>query len=695
VKLTPELVARFPRPGMAVPGKVAYAPDGRSVTFLFSQRGDLQRDLWSLDLKTGARAPLPPPPAEAVTDANVSRAEALRRERQRLRETGITEYTWAEAAMVLLVPMRGSLFRLYGGRWERLTEGALDAQISRDGERVFFVRDGEVWCWDQTGERCLTTGAAPGITHGLAEYIAQEELDRSTGYWVSRDQRTLAFAEVDERHIPVYPIVHQGKAVVEVEEHRYPFAGAANARVRLGVVAVAGGAPVQWLDLGSEDIYLARVAWHPDHRLLVQVLARDQRRLELRAYPPGGGKAKILLVEESDRWVNLHQDLRFVEGTGEFIWASERDGFKHLYLYAGDGRLVRRLTAGDWPVGATVALDEPRRQLYFTAAVETPVERHLYRVALEGGAPVRLTHEAGIHQAVMAPDCSSFVDFHDSRSSPPSFTIRSLDGAVLHQLHAPAPIDLDLVPPSLHTFQTNDGARLHAAVYRSPAATPAPIIVAVYGGPHAQTVVDSWALTVDLRAQALAMLGFVVLKVDNRGSAGRGLVFEEAIAGRLGDLEIRDQVEGVRWLAGLGFADAARVGIYGWSYGGYLTAMALVKAAEVFKVGVAGAPVTGWDGYDTAYTERYMGTPAGNSEGYRESAVMTHAANLAGRLLLVHGMLDENVHFRHTARLMNAFIAANRPYDLLIYPNERHMPRSERDRVAMETRILEYFQRHL
>jgi dipeptidyl-peptidase-4 len=695
MKLTPELVARFPRPGMAVPGKVAYAPDGRSVTFLFSERGDLQRDLWSLDLQTGVRARLPSPPAEPVTDANVSRAEALRRERQRLRETGITEYAWAEKAMVLLVPMRGTLFRFSGGRWERLTDGAVEPQISRDGERVFFVRDGEVWCWDQAGERRLTTSAGPGITHGLAEYIAQEELDRSTGYWVSRDQRSLALAEVDERHVPGYPIVHLERAEVEVEEHRYPFAGAANARVRLGVVAVAGGAPVQWLDLGSEDAYLARAAWHPDQRLFVQVLARDQRRLELRAYPPGGGQGKVLLVEESDLWVNLHQDLRFVEGTGEFIWASERDGFKHLYLYAGDGRLVRRLTAGDWPVGATVALDEPRRQLYFTAAVKTPVERHLYRVALDGGAPARLTHDSGIHQAVMAPDCTSFVDIHDSRSSPPSYTIRALDGAVLHVLHAPASIDLDLVQPSLHTFQTNDGARLHAAVYRAPAATRAPIIVAVYGGPHAQIVVDSWALTVDLRAQALAMRGFAVLKVDNRGSAGRGLVFEGAIAGRLGDLEIRDQVEGVRWLAGLGFADPARVGIYGWSYGGYLTAMALVKAADVFKVGVAGAPVTSWDGYDTAYTERYMRTPATNPDGYRESAVMTHAANLAGRLLLVHGMLDENVHFRHTARLMNALIAANRPYDLLIYPNERHMPRSERDRVEMETRILEYFQRHL
>jgi dipeptidyl-peptidase-4 len=232
-------------------------------------------------------------------------------------------------------------------------------------------------------------------------------------------------------------------------------------------------------------------------------------------------------------------------------------------------------------------------------------------------------------------------------------------------------------------------------LYRPAAKTSAAVIVDVYGGPRLQTVTDSWALTVNLRAQMLAAHGFVVMQVDNRGSARRGVAFENAIAQNMGDIEIRDQVDAVGWLRGRGIAHLTRAGIYGWSYGGYLAAMALVKAPDVFTVGVAGAPVTSWDGYDTGYTERYMGTPDSNPEGYRASSAMTYADRLSGNLLLIHGLLDENVHFRHSARLMQALIDAGKPFDVMLYPSERHLPRSLKDRVAMETRILEYFMTHL
>jgi dipeptidyl-peptidase-4 len=688
MKLSIELVARFPRPGAAVPGKIAYSPDSKSVTYLFSERGDLARDLWQLDLASGRKSkPFSPP--DAVTDQNVSREEALRRERLRLRETGVTDYLWAEKTPALFVPIRGDVYRQDGRAWVRR---AIDPKVSSDGSRLFFVRDADVWCADASGERRLTSVPAPGITNGLAEYIAQEELGRHTGYWPSPDASWVAFEQADERHIPIYPIVHQGKDKVEIEEHRYPFAGEPNAKVKVGLVSAAGG-PVTWLDLGQdEDFYLARVSWHPDGRLFVQHLSRDQKRLELYAFDPRSARGTLLLVEESSLWINLHHDLRFVESTGEFVWASERTGFKHLYLYDREGRLVRPLTAGNWPVDATLALDPKNRRVYFASGKETPVERHVYSVALDGGDISMLTSEHGIHDAVFAPDFTSFVDFFDSRNQPPTVTVRNMDGKARHVLHAPATIEVELKPPELHTLQTRDGATLHAALYRPD--KPGPVIVAVYGGPHAQMVQDSWLQTVDLRAQLLRENGFAVLKIDNRGSARRGLEFEGAIAEDMGNVEVQDQVDGVRWLAAQGF-DASRVGIYGWSYGGYMSAMALVKAPDVFKVGVAGAPVTSWDGYDTGYTERYMRTPQTNPEGYTASSVMTHVANLRGKLLLIHGMLDENVHFRHTTRLVNALIKANKPYDLLVYPDERHMPRSEKDRVAMETRILEYFLSHL
>jgi dipeptidyl-peptidase-4 len=309
-----------------------------------------------------------------------------------------------------------------------------------------------------------------------------------------------------------------------------------------------------------------------------------------------------------------------------------------------------------------------------------------------------------MNSAVIAPDFSSYVSALDYLNEPPAIDVVGLNDQQIHQsIHSPHDVSVDFPPPELHSFRTSDGVELFAAVYRPhgtlhpPLAGEGryPVIVSVYGGPGPQMVSDSWAQTVDLRAQMLAQQGFVVLKVDNRGSARRGLAFEAPIARRLGQIEVRDQVEGVRWLETLGFADISRVGIYGWSYGGYMTMMALTTAPDVFKAGVAGAPVTFWEGYDTAYTEKYLGTPQENAEGYRLGSPLTHIDRMQGKLLIIHGMIDENVHFRHTARLMQALIDAGKPFESLLYPNERHMPRSEHDRVDMERRILEFFQRNL
>ena len=342
-----------------------------------------------------------------------------------------------------------------------------------------------------------------------------------------------------------------------------------------------------------------------------------------------------------------------------------------------------------------MALDENSRDLYFVGWRESPLERHLFRLSLDGGEPERLTSEPGMHGAAIAPDFSSFVDVSSRRTYQPSVMVRSMTGVARSVITESTRLDLALPVPDLHRFRTSDGAELHAAVYRPSTSGLAPVIVFVYGGPGAQMVNDSWAQTVDLRAQMLAQEGFVVLKVDNRGSARRGLAFEAPLARRMGQIEVSDQVEGVRWLETLGFADTSRVGIYGWSYGGYMTLMALTTAPDAFKAGVVGAPVTFWEGYDTAYTEKYMGNPQENPEGYRLASPLTHIDRLRGKLLVIHGMIDENVHFRHTARLMQSLIDAGKPFETLLYPNERHMPRSEQDLVHMERRILEFFQRSL
>jgi len=689
-----------------VPARLGFTPDGQGVTYLFSEEGSLVRSLWRYDIASGERRVLAGPPPASTSEAALSRDEELRRERARLRELGVTDYQFASKAdrEVLLVPGGGKLWASIGGaETAELTgsEGAIDPHLSPDGSMVAFVRDDELWVLPLSGgePRKLTNGAEPGLTNGLAEFIAQEELDRSRGFWWSADGSKFAYIRADSRHIRDYTIVHQGKDEVDNEPHRYPFAGQPNAILQLGVVSADGG-PTTWMDLGADtDIYIARVGWRPDGVLTAQILSRDQRTLRLVAFDRDG-KATFLLEEHQEPWINLQGDTDFLEDGG-FLWLSERSGYCHLYRYDADGSNSRQLTSGEWLITHLARVDEKAGLAYFVATKESPLERHLYSVPIAGGEVKRLTGETGYHSAVIAKEGGRFIDSWSSRGHAPRVALRNADGslqALLFENGGATAEELGLAVPETLEFTADDGSRLHGLLYRPQPFDPAsryPLIVAVYGGPGVQRVLDDWSLTVDLRAQYLAQQGFAVLKVDNRGSLNRGLSFEAAIADRMGTVEVDDQVAAVRAMAKLPWIDANRVGIYGWSYGGYMTCMSMMRAPEVFKVGVSGAPVTDWDGYDTGYTERYMGTPQSNPEGYKDSSVLTHAHKLRGKLLLVHGMTDENVHFRHTARLIVALTEANRDYDLLVFPEERHMPRDARGLEYQERKVVEYFERNL
>lgn len=718
-----EEVAKYPLPGTSIPGATQFSADGRWLTYLASPDQSLTRQLYvePVDGSTPARVMFSPPEGGATED-NLSPEEKLQRERRRERALGVTRYAWARKGSRVLVPLRGDLWVQDGpeGTPRKVidTEGspALDPMLSRDGQHLAWVQDAELYTAPVEGgsPRSLTSGArGTGKTHGLAEYIAQEEMSRYRGFWWSYDAESLAYVEVDETHIPIYRISHQGRDDPHShEDHGYPFAGEANAKVRLGVVRRTGG-PTVWMDLGLEghdvgdDFYLARVDWLPDGSLTAQIEDRAQTRLDLVRLDPQTGARTTLLSERSEVWINLHSMFRPLEqGTGPlaggFLWASEHTGFLHLYLHDRQGTRVRALTEGEWMVDAVVGLDEDGGHVYFTGTKDGPTERHLYRVPLAGGTIDRLTPEPGTHAVTMARDCRHFVDSHSSLEAPPRLTLRRVaDGTVVRELpvHAdPRVAALSLPPPELVTLRSRDGVEFHGAIYRPPpqaGSGPFPTLVSVYGGPHAQRVTRSWGMTVDLRAQYLASRGFLVFKLDNRGSARRGLAFEGAIKHDMGHLEVEDQVDGVHWLVEQGLTDPQRVGIYGWSYGGYMSAMALARAPQTFKAAVAGAPVASWDGYDTHYTERYMGTPQQNPEGYRSSSVLTHVDHIEGALLIVHGLIDENVHFRHAARLINALVKARKRHELLLFPDERHMPRSEADRVYMEERLRDFFEQHL
>ncbi|MFQ5876608.1 MAG: S9 family peptidase [Acidobacteriota bacterium] len=705
-RLTLERVARHPPPGSRIPGSFRFTHDGRYLYYLHAQGPGGPLSLFREEVRGGRRELVARPPGGGCASGPEGEA-GLARQRRRIRDTGITGYTLAERADAVAFACDGDLYLARPGRDPlKLTGSATAAartpRLSPDGRRLAFVRGGELHVLDIAAgtESRLTSGARDGLSHGVAEYIAQEEMDRHVGFWWSPDGARLAFAEVDETDVPIYPIVHQAGPAWSIENHRYPFAGGPNARVRIGIIPSTGGR-TRWVDPGtwSGGDYLARVAWSPDSSLLVQTQSRDQRILRLLRVDPESGEWTVLIEERSESWINLHEDLRPLED-GSFIWSSESSGFRHLELRRADGSLLRALTSGDWGVDALAGLDADGHVL-FTAAREGPLQRQLYRVGLDARGLSRLSPEPGFHTVTVSPDGRSLVDVHDSASSAPRVLLKETSGRTIRPLtprEDPEVAALGLRPPELVTIRADDGTPLNGALYLPRDAKPDsahPAVIRVYGGPGRQTVIDSWEVTRDLRAQYLAERGYVVFRLDNRGTPRRGRAFETAMRGRLGTVEVEDQLAGARYVAGLPYVDGKRIGIYGWSYGGYLAALCLLKAPEIFRAAVVGAPVTDWSGYDTHYTERYMGMPRDNPDGYRRGSILPLVPRLHGQLLIIHGMLDENVHFRHTARLLAALNAAGKKYDLLILPDARHMIVDERVRLNIEARIVEHFDRAL
>jgi dipeptidyl-peptidase-4 len=572
---------------------------------------------------------------------------------------------------VLLVPPAAATVRRGDGELEEVpgVEGAVDPHLNRDGTAVAYARDGDLYAipLDGSGPRRLTDDAEDGLTNGLADFIHQEELDQSRGFWWSDDGRFLAFVRADARRIPSYPIVHQGTEKWDVEHHRYPFAGDANAKLKLGVVSLDDGA-IRWMDLGPIDIYLPRTWWTPDGRLVAEILSRDQKRLQLVTFDLGSGACRALIDERREPWINLNNDTRFLK-SGEILRASEATGFNHLYLHDREGREIRQLTSGGWVVTRVVSVHEARRLVYFMGTREGVLERHLYRVSLDGGEVERLTVEPGWHDATASQDGEWYVDALSTLRHAPVLTLARTDGSSSSTLFVNdgnGAGELGLDPPEFVQMSADDGTPLFGTIYRPPGFDRSKRyspIVSVYGGPRAQrgrrVVADGGPAGAVARAAGLPPGSTTVAR--RTGARLRSPPDRRHRGGRRPET-------GVRYLAANDAADIGRVGVYGWSYGGYMTLLCMAKQPALFRVGVAGAPVVAWEDYDTCYTERYMGTPDENRDGYKDGSVLTHVPNIGGKLMLVHGMVDENVHFRNTARLLVGLAEHQKSYDLLLFP---------------------------
>ena len=674
------------------------APDGSRVTFLRGRDDDQNRqDLWAYDLQSGETRRLVD--ADALSGAGeLSDEEAARRERLRIAAlSGIVDYAWAPDGSALLFPLDGSLYHypLPDGPARRLAAASdgfvTDAHIAPDGRHVAFVRgqnlhvariaDGVI--------RALTDDGGGPVSNGVAEFIAQEEMGRHRGYWWSPDGRRIAYVRVDEARVPMQRRFEIQAGSVDTVEQRYPAAGENNADVRLGVIAVdvdadadADAVPeTTWIDLGpSTDIYLARVNWRGDGQAVwLQRQSRDQRRLELIEAVPGDGRQRILLTETAETWLNLHDDLRPLRD-GRFLWSSERDGYRHLYLHDADGGRQRQLTRGEWVVDAVLAVDEDAGQVWLRGNRDDALSAQIYRVALAGGEVSRISDEAFMHAPVFADNGAAYIDIASSPSQPPRVSVHGNDGSeravllanALDDNHPYAPYLDEHSLPVFGTLKAEDGQRLHYQLYKPhdfDAGRRYPVFVHYYGGPHAQLVNKGWG---DHFVQHMTRQGYVVFRMDNRGMDRRGKAFEDVLHRHMGDVEARDQRVGIDWLREQDFIDPGRIGVYGWSYGGYLTLMLLAKHSEVIAAGAAVAPVTDWALYDTHYTERYLDHPARNRDGYEASALWPYLDGLDSRLLLVHGMADDNVLFSHSTELMNRLQKNGTQFDLMTYPGGKH-----------------------
>jgi len=679
-QLTLERIFSDPVLGVPQVEAVDWSPDGKTVSYL--RRVGRSHELWLLDLPTGQK--------RMVVDANQFRSlvpsEFPPTQRTGLARVHPRHYRWSFTgdALMFISPTTLAWYNLGTGvhRWLVTGEAPLeDPKMSPDGQWVSFVRDDNLWVVSVGSGRAtaLTTDGSESLRDGRLDWVYPEELEIHTAYWWSPDSSQLAYLQMDEHAVTRYPLVNNLSRTGEIHWTRYPTAGSPNPIVRLGVVPVRGG-PTRWMETGSDtDVYLARVTWLPSGKqLALERLNRAQTRLDLLIVDSTTGRSRTVLTDTDKYWINLSDDPYFFHDGKRFLWSSERSGFRHLYLYETSGRTLNQLTGGDWAITQVAGVDERQGLVYFVGTKKSVLERQLYRVSLDGSGPVPITTVAGTHEITMAPGEASFLDEYSNAMTPPREEIDRADGtqlAILDANRVPELAEFHLSPIEFLTVPAADGTPLDAMMIKPPDFDPArryPVLIDTYGGPTAQLVRDVWGGRRFLWHEFMAQHGYIIFSLDNHGSSGRGHAFETPVYQHFASIELADQLAGVRHLRSLPYVDPARIGIWGWSYGGHMTLQAMLRAPDVFRAGIAVAPVTDWRMYDTIYTERYMGTPQENPEGYTTSSPITYASQLKGKLLIAHGTGDDNVHFANTAELIEKFIQAGKYAEVMLFPGRGH-----------------------
>lgn len=674
--------ARRSDPVGIAPGALSWLDDAHYHWARTDAKSRLTEHL-KVEAASGRVTPLVDAPkleATLVRDAGLSPEDARGAARQR-------RYAADWKTGRVLVPAGGDLYlyEVAADRARRLTSVAgeeKEADFSPDGRSVSFVRNHDLHVVPAAGgpEVRLTTDGSDDVLNGILDWLYQEEIyGRGVfrGYWWSPDSKQIAFLRLDETGVPRYTLVDDIPYHPEVEVTPYPKAGDPNPKVRLGVVAASGG-PVAWVptERHGADILLVRVTWTRDgQKLAYQVQDRAQTWLQLELAEPGRGPSRTLLRETTRAWVEVLDEPRWLPDGG-FLWQSEKSGHRHVYRHDREGRLLNAVTSGPWDVRSLLSVDEKAGAVYVSAFERSPVGVDVYRVPLSGGPPKRLSEAPGTHTANFNPAATLYLDTFSDLATPPQLRVHRADGTLVRvadEGRFPLLDEVALARPEPVRVKARDGHVLHGLLIKPPDFDPKrryPVLQHTYAGPQAAQVRNAWGGPTHLFLHALAARGIVGFVLDNRTASGPA---EQAwhAWGRAGEPELRDLEDGVAWLKAQPWVDGSKIGLSGWSYGGFMVAYALTHSRS-FAMGISGAPVTDWRDYDSVYTERLMKLPSENAEGYKATAPRHAAADLSGALLLIHGMMDDNVHPQNTMQLAYALQKANKPFRLMVYPKQRH-----------------------
>ena len=684
--------------GGSLPRQVKWMPDGKSFCLFETAAVDEASDLMAVDAATLKRRVLLSQASirEAYGKLAGVKGEALAR-------VAFQSYAFSPRGMYLQLDLPGGIFlwELKTSTLRRLTteqDEAARLAFSPDEAKVAFTVRGSLLALDlATGNKTLLAeGRAPFVTYGEVDWLYGEELDLDRGFWWSPDSSKIAYLRFDETGVYQDPMVDESENHPTVEPQFYPRPGDALPRVSLFWIGVSGGQSHAVAGADSGEGYLPRAGWLPDSKGLVYALYnRAQDRLDLYRAELAGGAPVPMLEEKWPTWINLPEAPRFLKD-GRFLWLSERDGYAHLYLYPADGKTPLQLTMGPWVVDELLTVDETKGEAYFLANRENPLGRQVFRVDLSSRRVERLSPSNGWHTADVSPDARWYLDDHSTASEPAALSLVEMNGGKSRSVAEGRSSDLaeyGFVPPEFLEAKAADGQTLHAMVIKPRDFDPAkryPVIVEVYGGPHAQVVQDRWNPRWMPLYQLLAQSGFVVFTADNRGSSRRGKAFEDTLYKHMGKIELEDQLAALEVLKRMPFVDGARIGLWGWSYGGFMTLYALTHT-DAYACGFAVAPVSDWLSYDACYTERYLKLPRDNEVGYRESSPVNAAEGLKGRLFFAHGLMDDNVHFANSAMMVDALLKAGKPFSTAYYPRMSHGIKEKPARTDLFSRMLEFF----